>query len=172
MKLSPGVYDCRGAAPPGESAIAMRAYVDLVGSGRNVTRIVGDGISPETAVVTLADHAELKGLTVETVAAPSSGAHALWLPEGVSGGVSSVSLSGPGDGAALIGCADSSGRIVLRDSELSGASVVQGGCSAVLVRSRLDTAVLPAGQRCVGSYDGNFAALDDHCKSVSMQGRE
>jgi hypothetical protein len=59
--IEPGVYDI------GENALQMKSYVDIQGSGENVTKIKGNIEGNTTGVVEGADNAELRYLTVENV---------------------------------------------------------------------------------------------------------
>jgi hypothetical protein len=66
LKIMPGVYDI------GTSSLVMRSYVDIEGSGENVTVITGsvdnnDFFNIFTGLVFGADNAELRSLTVENV---------------------------------------------------------------------------------------------------------
>lgn len=64
MKLEPGRYDC------GSQPLFMKPYIDIEGSGANLTRITGnpeghDGVTFRGGVIIGADNAELRQLTVE-----------------------------------------------------------------------------------------------------------
>ncbi len=62
VKIMPGIYDI------GTSALVMKEYVDIEGSGEAVTRIQGsvDAPSEDTGVIEGASNAELRFLTVES----------------------------------------------------------------------------------------------------------
>jgi hypothetical protein len=59
VKIMPGVYDI------GTSYINMHAYIDIEGSGENVTRIKGNNSVSNAGVVNGASNAELRFLTLE-----------------------------------------------------------------------------------------------------------
>jgi len=59
LKIMPGVYDI------GSSDVMMRSYIDIEGSGENVTRIKGNIVDSLLGVVNGANNAELRFLTVE-----------------------------------------------------------------------------------------------------------
>ena len=59
MKITPGVYNL------GTSSLTMQQYVDIEGSGENVTRIKGNITDSSLGVVNGVDNAELRFLTVE-----------------------------------------------------------------------------------------------------------
>ncbi len=66
IRIMPGVYDLGAATNPG--ALAMRPYVDLEGSGQNVTKLTATGTESPTGLATVATatNAELRNLTVES----------------------------------------------------------------------------------------------------------
>ena len=57
--LEPGIYDC------GNNTVQMKPFVDIQGSGRNVTVIRGNVDGPFLGVVTGADASELRSMRVE-----------------------------------------------------------------------------------------------------------
>lgn len=60
LVMEPGVYDI------GDNRLVMKPYVDIRGSGENVTTITGSNVDgADGGVVSGADHAELSFLTVE-----------------------------------------------------------------------------------------------------------
>lgn len=59
IKIEPGIYDI------GTTALQMKQYVDVEGSGETVTKILGTVIGSTTGVVVTADRMELRSLTVE-----------------------------------------------------------------------------------------------------------
>lgn len=61
IRLEPGEYDC------GSTALTMKSYVDVEGSGEGVTRIVGspEADPSELGVIDMADHVEIRFVTVE-----------------------------------------------------------------------------------------------------------
>ncbi len=59
IKIEPGIYDI------GTSALQMKQYVDVEGSGETVTKILGTVAGSTTGVVVTADRMELISLTVE-----------------------------------------------------------------------------------------------------------
>jgi hypothetical protein len=75
VKIEPGIYDI------GTSALQMKPYVDVEGSGETVTKILGTvaGSDPTTGVVVTADQMELRFLTVEN---DSRGAHVIAIYNG------------------------------------------------------------------------------------------
>jgi hypothetical protein len=60
VKIMPGVYNIGSSA-----AVMMHAYIDIEGSGENVTRIKGNIVNSLMGVVNGANNAELRFLTVE-----------------------------------------------------------------------------------------------------------
>lgn len=66
--VGPGIY---------EEQVAMKAYVDIQGSGRNVTTITWAGANAENATVLGADNAELRQLTVQNTGAAQNRAWAI-----------------------------------------------------------------------------------------------
>lgn len=66
IKLEPGLYDC------GSQPLFMKPFIDIEGSGANLTRIIGnpegdDGGTFRFGVITGANNAELRQLTVEHI---------------------------------------------------------------------------------------------------------
>ncbi len=59
LKIMPGVYDI------GASTVVMRSFIDIQGSGENVTFIQGNLDSNTSGVVTGASNAEIRFLTVD-----------------------------------------------------------------------------------------------------------
>ena len=57
--IEPGIYDI------GSSALQMKSYVDIQGSGENVTKITGTIDTLDSGVVTGANNAEIRFLTIE-----------------------------------------------------------------------------------------------------------
>jgi len=57
--IEPGIYDIQG------NTLQMNAYVDIQGSGENVTKITGNINASDSGVLCGADNAELRFLTVE-----------------------------------------------------------------------------------------------------------
>ncbi len=71
--IEPGVYDI------GSSSLQMKSYVDIQGSGENVTKITGNIDSISSGVLKGADDAELRFLTVEnTSGGGACYAHAIY----------------------------------------------------------------------------------------------
>ena len=66
IKLGPGIYDI------GTNSLQMKAYVDVEGSGENTTIITGHIDSSSSAVVSGANNAELRFLTVQNTGGGSS----------------------------------------------------------------------------------------------------
>jgi len=62
LKVEPGTFDL------GASALSMKPYVDVEGSGEGVTRLRGLGTAtPDAGTVVGADHTELRLLTIENI---------------------------------------------------------------------------------------------------------
>lgn len=61
VKILPGVYDI------GSTSLQMQDYVDIAGSGENVTKITGNISGLSTGIIEGADNAELRLLTVENI---------------------------------------------------------------------------------------------------------
>jgi hypothetical protein len=61
VKILPGVYDI------GSTSLQMQDYVDIAGSGENVTKITGSLSGLSTGIIEGADNAELRFLTVENL---------------------------------------------------------------------------------------------------------
>jgi pectin methylesterase-like acyl-CoA thioesterase len=60
IKIMPGIYDI------GSNTIYMKEYVDIEGSGENVTKIIGDIINDTTrGVLNGARNSEIRSLTIE-----------------------------------------------------------------------------------------------------------
>jgi hypothetical protein len=61
VKILPGVYDI------GTNTLQMQSYVDIEGSGENITKIKGSGSGYDTFSIVIegAKHSELRSLTVE-----------------------------------------------------------------------------------------------------------
>ncbi|TFH41271.1 MAG: hypothetical protein E4G94_08230 [ANME-2 cluster archaeon] len=57
--IEPGIYDI------GSSALQMKSYVDIQGSGENVTKITGTIDSLDSGVVRGANNVEIRFLTIE-----------------------------------------------------------------------------------------------------------
>lgn len=73
VKIEPGIYDI------GTSALQMKQYVDVEGSGETVTKILGTVAGSTTGVVVTADKMELRSLTVEN---DSRGEHVIAIYNG------------------------------------------------------------------------------------------
>jgi len=59
LKILPGVYSI------GTGSVIMKSYVDIEGSGRNVTTITGSILNSSSGVIVGASNAEIRDLTVE-----------------------------------------------------------------------------------------------------------
>jgi len=70
--IEPGVYDIQGLT------LVMKSYVDIQGSGENVTKITGYEGDPESGVLEGADNAELRFLTVENTGEEGTSANAIY----------------------------------------------------------------------------------------------
>jgi hypothetical protein len=64
IKLDAGVYDL------GSTTLAMRPYVDIEGSGEDVTKITAAGLGYNTGTVNGTSNAELRFLTIENTGGP------------------------------------------------------------------------------------------------------
>lgn len=89
LKIMPGVYDI------GTSSLQMVSYVDIEGSGENVTKITGAVDNPDWFYITLglvygADNAEIRALTIENSSAGNQ--TVAMINEGVSPKVTNVTL--------------------------------------------------------------------------------
>ena len=70
--LEPGIYDC------GVNTVQMKPFIDIQGSGRNVTVIRGNVDGPFLGVVTGADASELRSMRVEHTGAFESAVNAVY----------------------------------------------------------------------------------------------
>jgi hypothetical protein len=65
IRIMPGIYDI------GSTTLQMQEYIDIAGSGQNTTKITGTVSNPASGLVTGADNAELRFLTVENIGGSS-----------------------------------------------------------------------------------------------------
>ncbi len=115
IRLEPGTYDV------GNDPVDMKSYVDIEGSGRGVTIITGtvDGATTGKGIVTGADNAELRNLTVINTGGGTD-AFAI-LNDGVSPKISDVTAQASGGSGENTGILNENGALpTLRNVTATG----------------------------------------------------
>ncbi len=162
VRVGPGDFDCGG------NAVVMKSFVDVEGSGQNVTLIRGVNNVDVSAIVILADNSELRQATIQNDGVGDNSTlfpHALRKVGGI-GRVSDLTLIG--FDAELIIC--SGGRVIVRDSRLVNPENATAFCTSAVtfIGSELDIdgAVDGAGSSgslCTATVDEAGALLSNSC---------
>lgn len=175
VKIMPGVYDL-GSVTAFPGALAMRSWVDIEGSGENVTVLTATGTSilaGHPATVATASNAELRNITVENtggssfaVAVTGSGTSRVAQLRNVT-----AMASGSSSNTAIYN--QNTGNFHPRLTNVTAIALgedavgIHNGCSAAVINgARIEV---------VGNSSGNAAGVADsnnpsHC-GVSVRGR-
>ena len=186
LKIEPGIYDI------GTSSLQLKSYVDVEGSGEDITGITGH-IDSASGVVQGANYAEIRFLTVQNtgggtyataLANKSASPKITNVTASASGGqyntgvdndsssptMTNVTASASGGTYQYGVYNSSSGTIRINNSVITGATNTINNESSTT--TRVANTKLSGGPvynsfgtlTCVGAYDGNYAALGTDCQ--------
>ncbi len=164
VRLEPGQYDCEG------SALEMKSFVDIEGSGQGVTRIFGELPFEfgNEGVVELADKSELRHVTVENtgnVAEPV--AIAAVINAGITASLVHVTaISGPTTSSNSCGVyVGATNTVTVRDSKLEGAAdgLYVDGAADVIGTQLINGISGGVPPRCVNTFNGSLTPLSATC---------
>ncbi|MET4805657.1 hypothetical protein [Limibacillus sp. MBR-115] len=159
VRVGPGDFDCGG------NEVVMKPFVDVEGSGQNVTLIRGVNTLDAAAIVFLADNSELRHATVQNNGG-SSFPHAIRKSTGI-GRVSDLQLIG--FAAELISCLGG-GRVIVRDSHLitPGNATAYCASAVTIIGGEVDVTGTfegfnSSGSLCTATVDEAGALLSNSC---------
>lgn len=162
VRVGPGDFNCGG------NSVVMKPFVDVEGSGQNVTFIRGINNVDVSALVTLAENSELRHATIQNNALGNNSStfpHALRMVGGI-GRVSDLQLVG--FDAELIFC--SSSRVIVRNSRLVTPENATAFCGSgvTFIGSELDVDLAvdglgSSGSLCTATVDEAGALLSSSC---------
>lgn len=165
LKIEPGVYDI------GATALTMKTYVDIEGSGENATFITatrGSGTLASASAVIGAANAELRNLTVSNTSSSTNGI-GYYVTNAAGARLRDVTINSTGGTTLSYGVFATTNvgltasRVTVTATSPGGASGATGfGCSSSTTLSILDSTITAKATTGTGTNTG-FAASSSGC---------
>lgn len=165
VKLMPGIYDIEAGS------VIMKPYVDLEGSGENVTKVTGNKecIHEPSGVFFLASNSEIRNLTVEHSGGVSY-AVGIYNGQTISTKITNVRVivTGSGSYSAGISSGDSTSTVIKNTSvSVSGGGYVNGVASGFGSVSMINVKITASGWWETSAISNNGAGTTIDMENVS-----